>query len=278
VNVARGEQPAAVLPFLQEGLAVHLGGRFQSSAGMQKELGRVLLRSEFVTLEEILSHDGFRALPADLSYAPSALFVEYLFARLGAESFLELYGALSGPFEAVASWSTELIEARLASFLAIAAEELDSSFREYWTARPEATIRSPRSGEIVSPQIRVQSGACELWIEAEGGVARAQLSASNADSLRCAFVWPQREPSLPPSQLFAEHFPGRVYAGERYALVLDPGEAGFYDYGLDRLVAKRADGFDPDPHFWDAEEVRMRFDLELDRLPDGLLDAEFLSR
>jgi hypothetical protein len=123
-----------------------------------------------------------------------------------------------------------------------------------------------------------RAGSCEAQIELADDTARVVLRGSSPDSLICALVWPQREPSLPQSPLFAEHFPGREYAGERFALVIAPGEVGFYDYGLDRLVAKRADGFDPDPLFWDADEGVLRFELELTGLPTGIERALLQGR
>jgi hypothetical protein len=278
VNLARGEQPAAVLPMMQEGLAVHLGGRFNSSAAMQKEFGAVLLRGGIVELADLLAHDAFRRLQPDLSYAPSALFVEFLFERLGSERFLELYGSLSGPFETVAAWSPEEIEGRLASSLGLAPADLEPSFRRFWEARPGDLLRTLGPAPLLDSATLQRAGSCEAQIELADDTARVVLRGSSPDSLICALVWPQREPSLPQSPLFAEHFPGREYAGERFALVIAPGEVGFYDYGLDRLVAKRADGFDPDPLFWDADEGVLRFELELTGLPTGIERALLQGR
>jgi len=96
VNYKLQHLPLLTHPFLQEGIAVALGGRGGKEPSVIHNMGIFLERSEFAGYRELLSHQGFASTDASLSYPVSGLYNNYILERLGGEKYLALYLAYSG--------------------------------------------------------------------------------------------------------------------------------------------------------------------------------------
>lgn len=276
IRLALGEAPEATLPMYQEGVAVWLGGRFNAAAEMQLEFGALLLENDFVDLRDLLRSSSFRELPGDLSYAPSAVVVELLHNQLGRSRFLHMYREHTGTLGETNSWPTPRLLAAIADALGTDSAGVQPALERYLASRRPARFRSGIDELPESARTRSDAGILASW-KTSGREVHLQLRADGEAELRGGFLWPRAGVSSPAGEYFEEHFPGREFRGERFALVFAPGELGLYDYQLGILVAKRADGFAPDPRFWDAsaQEMRVRIDRKL--LPHPLDDAEFVA-
>ncbi|MDH4157647.1 MAG: hypothetical protein OEW00_10280, partial [candidate division Zixibacteria bacterium] len=106
VNIRLRRLPLYTQPILQEGLAVHYGGRWGKSPEALTDLGVFLIREKLVELDSIMTFDGFRTnAAADIAYPVAGLFASFVLERLGTDDYLKLYLKQSGNFEAVRSMS-----------------------------------------------------------------------------------------------------------------------------------------------------------------------------
>ncbi|MEA1996408.1 MAG: hypothetical protein U9N45_02165, partial [Gemmatimonadota bacterium] len=91
VNYRLKSLPVITHPFLQEGLAVALGGRGGKEPGVILDLGYFLFRAGIVELESLLDRKGFFSQDASLSYPACGLYNRFLLEELGPARYLELY-------------------------------------------------------------------------------------------------------------------------------------------------------------------------------------------
>lgn len=108
------KQPLYTIPFLQEGIAVYLGGRKQTSPGEIFELAKQVLQYEIAGLEDVLTYDGFhKTSSVDAAYALSGLWVKYIVDKAGEDRFFQLYLRLSGDAATVRGLTAEQIKAAI---------------------------------------------------------------------------------------------------------------------------------------------------------------------
>lgn len=243
VNAWLREVPPFMLPLLQEGIAVHLGGRWGRHPRVLERLGRTTILEGWLTLEDLLSRDGFLTQPADLGYAPAGAFAGFILDDYGPEGLRRACLAVSGTATDVAGWDADAVKARLAKALATDWSALEAGFARR-VAAPVSSGLTPGRGPIPAPPgdglratVRDEAAPAPIvvTIAGEPGVPRALLFGDGGGG-------PVR-----PNALFAEHFPGRAWRGETHALLLTADEARFYDYRLQMLVALHAEGFWPEP-------------------------------
>lgn len=274
VNFCAGEVGLFVAPLLLEGTAVHLGGRWGRAPDALGELGRYVLRERLLSLDDLLTWDGFQANPADLTYAPAGLVVGRLLDRLGAETFLTLYRALSGSLPEVRAITAEGARARLAAALGVPFAEFAADVGRDAGASGAGPLDPGLPGEgpappdtiaiVTGPGLQVCITRAREWLHF--AVESADESASGALLMKprtgavdqCVFS---------AGRSFAKQLPGLEQRGEPVALIFDAGEIGLYDFTCDLLLAKHVEEFRPAPGYASDAGRRLRFGVRAALLP-----------
>jgi hypothetical protein len=274
VNAWLQDLPLVMLPLLQEGTAVHLGGRWGRHPRILERLGRTTLTEGLLTLDDLLTRDDFLRQPADLTYAPAGVFAGFLLSTYGTAGLRDACLAVSGEAAALSSWSADQIKTRLATTLDTSWDDLAAAFAT-WLATPAASGIRPGAVSATATATDTLSAAglrlsfvddataseIGVTIEAvDGPPAGAILFGGDSDSDGGA---------MPIPSLFAEHFPGRDYTGQSHALIFTPDEAKLYDYRLQMLVALHAEGFWPSTTYVTAGGRGLRFAVARDLWPAG---------
>jgi len=258
------------LPALQEGIAVHLGGRWGRSPAVLEELGRYVLANDFAPVEGFLSWKDFRDQLPDLVYAPAGILAGYLLEDLGPEGFLDLYRDSSGWPDALAARSGPEIQADLERRLGLDPGGLSAALAAHLETLAGGGIE-PGGDEVRGDARVLKEGGLEVGIVTGEEWILFDVRAESGDPAGSVLLGPAGDPA-DPGRLYAERFPGREYRGETGAVVFGPGEAGYYDFGTDILVAKYVHDFRPDPAFRPGDDDRVVFRVRRDVLPAGPLD------
>lgn len=271
INYALRDLPLYTLPVLQEGLAVDHGGRWGKSPAVLDQLGYVLLKNQYCSLNELLTFDNFNidlGMP-DISYPVSGLFVDYLIAKKGMENFKRLYLELSGSYDLLRSWDKEYIISVFEKYLGMNWISIQSDFSSFCQRYEEGDIYSV-SKDIEGKSIKV--------LDLNGSHLRIYESADEyyfiLDSLPdtawavLLFIEPEEKVnSAYQSGLFYEQLNKGAYGGQKYGLRFNSEEAGLYDYYTDIMKAKYIRSFDPDSHYWSPDGRTVRFALKKALLP-----------
>jgi hypothetical protein len=249
VNIKLGTLPLFTHPFLQEGLAVALGGRGGKEPDPILDLGRYLAAADILDYHDLLSADGFRSLDASMSYPLAGLYNEFLLQHLGVDRYLELYRRHSGTAAAVDS-------------LAINAAELpaDSAWQAF-LAQPGLHATIVPGDEFDST--RIVCSAPDLTVTDDGdyyGIVVADTAL-----LQGTGGFPGYR-----SRQFKQLFPHRAYHGEEYAILTDVNEISIYNLYTNNLIAKFVGAFADPPVTMASVKGRYRFRV-LKSVFDGAL-------
>lgn len=222
VNFKLRSLPLYTHPFLQEGIAVALGGRGGKEPMPILTLGRFLQESGMLDYQNLLSADGFRQVDPSMSYPLSGLYNLFLLERIGAQPYLDLYLNHSGSDDEV-------------SQMTVAANVLppDSAWQEFarnFTSRFLVGF-DPPPGD--APVILDDSTAT-VWETDDRYYFAVE------DTLLLGHDAADRNRR---SKRFTELFGERSYAGQRYAVVADAAELSVYDLRTNNLVANYVAGF-----------------------------------
>jgi hypothetical protein len=270
VNFWLSELPLFTLPLLQEGTAVHLGGRWGRHPRVLAAVGRTSLSTGLVTIDELLTYESFHARSADLTYAPAGVFVGFLLHGHGSPGLRAAYRAVSGTAAEVTGWNEQEVKERLAQAMGTTWQELAAEFQEYLARSALEPLIKPGSSPcpfsamngLNGKRLTVLVSPCDAWrvVASEGPPLGAILCGAG--------------PAQPPNALFAEHFPGRVYHGERFGLLFSPEEVKLYDYRRQMLIALHAEGFWPSSdrpereRFQDEDGCSIRFIMPVNLFQD----------
>jgi len=253
------ELPLFTLPLLQEGLAVHLGGRWGRHPRVLDRLGRTSLGDGWVTLDDLMLRQGFYSMSADLTYPPAGVFVGYVLEEFGADGLRRAYRAASGTAAQVSDWNAVEVGVRLGGALGVSWEPLKARFGA-WLAKPVDLLIMP--GITPSPfsvfsnlqgsqlEVQIMPAGHDLFnftIRADSGLASGALLIGGGG------------PPAGPHGLFAEHFGQRPYRGESHGLLFSPDEVKIYDYRLQMLTALHAEGFWPSDNLVSDEGMTLHF-------------------
>jgi hypothetical protein len=263
-----------VLPVLQEGIAVHLGGRWGKSAGVQEELGRYILDNELVDIEAMLPWRDFRNLLPDLSYAPAGILAGYLLDELGPVGFLDLYRNLSGWSGELSGLDTYAVQAEIVPRLGIAKGTLGKEVMARSTHLSGGSIE-PGSGDIAGDETELVSEGLKATITVGETWVLFDIRAEAAEPSGALMLGPVGE-AEPAGQMFTERFPGQEYEGEVGAVIFNGQEAGYYDFTTEILMAKYVYGFWPSAEFM-PEEGRLVFRIRRTALRGINEDWELIS-
>lgn len=260
------ELPLFTLPMIQEGAAVHLGGRWGKAPEALRDLGMFLYQDSIVSLDSLLSVDGFRnAAVSDVAYPVAGIFVSYLIDRLKMKGFLEFYRDCSGSINFLEELDIEAVQIKLAETLrkkswADVRKGFDGYLgklkKDYAVALPGVMKKGRPVLELDGVTVTQRKGWVGFTFTAEPGqeVAGNLLFAPDAELTKAV------------SFLFSEQYGTEVpFEGYRYGVRLDQNEAGLYDYATNCLLAKYIWGITPSDDYFDKENnsVSVMFRNEL---------------
>ena len=240
VNIRLRELPLYTLPFIREGLAVYLAGRWGKHPAPLLDLAVFLYEEELVVLEPILTMSGFESeAGADIVYPVAGLFTGYLIDKMGMPKFLDLYLQLSGKFPQVNGLSSEDVQAKFSQATGHSNwVDLKSDFAGYLTRHKEKEVVAlPGAGKkgkeiIAEPRFAVSDDgdwlAFEFAAAPEDSLCQGNLVFGPLDGLKGQI-----------SSLFEEQYSdGTLVDGLRNGVRYDHNEAGLYDYATNQLLAK----------------------------------------
>jgi hypothetical protein len=127
INYDMQKLPLYTAPFLQEGLAVYLGGRWGKTAPVIFYFGEINLSLDMAKLSDVLPYDGFhnRIGSQDIAYAYAGLLSKYLIEKYGIAKYKKLYGELSGSSGQIAAYTETDIKARIEKLYGIPWADLE---------------------------------------------------------------------------------------------------------------------------------------------------------
>lgn len=265
------ELPTYMLPLLQEGVAVHLGGRWGRHPRVMERVGRVTLADGWVTLDDLLTRNGFQALPPDLSYAPAGTFAGYILDTYGPSGLREACLAAAGDLTTVTRLDGAGVQGRLACALRSEWPRIAADFNRH-ASRPVASGIAPGAGAAASanPKALLDGERCRVEISIDVDTVSIAIDpAGTGDLAGGALTFGGDGRAMPANALYAEHFPGREYHGESHALLFTTEEAKLYDYRLQSLVALHAEGFWPSTGYRGRPGGGIRFRVDRGLWPAG---------
>lgn len=244
VNAWLESPPLYTLPLLQEGLAVHLGGRWGRDPRVLDRVGRATIAGGAASLDDLLARADFHALSPDLTYPLAGVFCGYLLDAHGPDGMRAAYLAVCGSLDEVASWKAADVKHRLADALQRPWDDLAAGFAAWLADEPPAGIApvDPSRGKGGREQ---RVGGLRARLTRDGDQDGVVVTSRQKEVARAALIFGGDGAEAAPNALFQEHFPGRAYRGETHALILTPDEARLYDYRREILVALHSEGFWP---------------------------------
>jgi hypothetical protein len=202
-------------PFLQEGIAVALGGRGGREQPVLMNLGMFFERSGFISYKDLLSYESFAQMDASLSYPLSGLYSEFLIKELGIENYLNLYE----------KYSANNPRGEVPADILPAEERWDSYLQSYRGVQPivvGSTIIT--TCDTILADMRAQICRSEDLIHFKINSA--------------VLFGEERPPQYYQSTIFKELLPGVLYQGEKYLVTGGENEISIYNLYTNDLTAK----------------------------------------
>jgi hypothetical protein len=277
INVALRDLPLFTLPFLQEGTAVALGGRWGRGPEVMRGLGKFTLEGGLLAVDDLLTWNDFHGNAPDLTYAPSGVLAGFLLGRLGGERFRDLYRDLSGDLDDLAGLDRAAVRERLCAAAGEDWPRLQEELDRHVGRLSCGGILTGAAGSG-EPLAELARDGLAVTITDDGEWTRWVVEAGSGRAAGAVLlVGPDAGEPARTSRLFAEQFPGRTFAGELAALVFSPEEVGLYDFRTDLLVAKYVASFCPGRPVASEGGRRLVFALRAELLPDGPWEAVLAS-
>lgn len=273
VNYKLQEIPLYTAPFLQEGLAVYLGGRWQRSAEVMIHFGKYILDQGIVEIDSVLlENDSLSEVSSDIAYPVAATLNDYLLNSCSPDQYWRLYRSLSGDRRIIRTLTLDKVKETIQSVLGQNWSQFDAGFKKFLAERKaRGGMISPgglSGGKTIFKDDSVMVAIADKSLQVE---ALADSAGKVDFSLLFGF---DSTMAGKVSSIFEEHFPlGKSFEGYRFGIRMDKNEAGLYDYFGNQLLAKYVYDFDPSPEYFDrgANKFAIHFDLRLldGMLPDG---------
>ncbi len=227
--------------FLQEGIAVALGGRGGFSPSSLLHIASFLETSGFVSYKEILKNSDFKMNDASITYPVSGLYSSFLLERLGVEKYFELYRKYS-------SNESSISEMEIDTDVLPSESEWKNFYQGY-----------------VNPIIILSEKSDERKYYQEGNYYFFNLNEP-------LFI-KAGEPTDYQSILFKELFPGREYKGEKYGIIPKENEITVYNFFTNNIEAGYSTGFSSEHKNLKNEKGFWCFQIEA-KMFDHLLTDE----
>jgi len=265
VNFALQDLPLYTLPFMQEGTAVALGGRWGRAPEVMEVLGRFTLREGFLAVEDLFTWSGFHEDSPDLTYASSGVLVDFLLDRLGGERFLALYLQLSSDIANLRQLELMVVRERILGAAGCDWRQFQGDLERFMADRPCGGIRTDvdTEGKVLA---NTHGGGLTVTVSIQGPWLEWVVESDEPPITGALLIFGSHEAAT--SRLFAEQFPGRIHAGEQMAIVFSPEEVGLYDFRTDLLLAKYVAGFCPAQTIVADHGRRLAFAIRRDLFPE----------
>lgn len=211
-------------PFFLEGFAVAVGGRGGKTPDILHQMGLSILRSGWVSVEELLGAEDFYRVNASMSYPGSAVYNRFLMEKLSPPNYLELYARHGG-------------EAQDLMSMRIGPDDLpgEEAWQEYLDDQPlegNLTPGAPGMDTTLGPV---------TFHPLPGGT---QFGFAVPETL---LVFDGMPPAGYQSFLYEEFFSEAPYGGHRYFIRASSQEAAVYDLFTNTMLALYASGFSANP-------------------------------
>jgi hypothetical protein len=264
VNFKLQNLPIFTVPFMQEGTAVYLGGRWQRAPGVMIDFGKYILDNGITEIDSVLLESENASSPsADIAFPVTACLVDFLHSTLGNEKFFALYKTLSGNYTFISKLKPDSVKQLVAGFAGKSWTKLMDDFKKYLDSRKGTGRIFP--GGVVTNQVIISDSGVVLsksnkWLKME-------YTASKDERVDINIVFdqlPELKDKL--SSIFFEQYrQTRPFLGYRYGIKLDKNEIGLYDYATNQLKAKYVYDFAPDPAYYDStgNKFTAYFDISL---------------
>ena len=265
INYKLRKLPLYTLPFLREGTAVNLGGRWGKAPSALQPMSFYLYHENFVELDSILSWNGFeKNASTEIAYLVAGLFNKYLTDKIDINRYLELYRKLSGDSNmlkkmSVAKIKDEYLKATLFSTWG----ELKNDFDKYLKL-------------LFEEKINIQPGAVDnskvsftyenVTVYEDGDWVGLQITSLNETPPKGNILFGFDEQlDSKNSLLLNEHYKGsQPFEGFRYGIRYDQNEIGLYDYSTNYLLAKYIWGITPSDDYYNKDENKIYIKFKRD--------------
>ncbi len=259
INFKLKDNDLYTMPFLQEGLACHLGGRWGRSPAVIHYAGYVNMQFSLCQFEDILTYNGFyrKIGSPDISYPVSSLFVNFLTKVFGVDNFITLYRQLSGSSDYIQGLTTDGVKGELEKISGNTWENLMKRYDQFWPRYVTCGI-SPSSYDM-------PNDTADLLISADAMFAAWNLNfeylfeidISNCKN-GCLLLLTKKESisdSNYISSLYSDHRQFSEYNGEDFGIKITASEVGIYDYKCNRLITSFVSGFSPEFNYTDSSGI-----------------------
>lgn len=243
--------PLYTHPFLQEGIAVALGGRGGKEPGVILNLGCFLEKSGFLNYKDLLNVDNYRNNDVSLSYPLSGLYNEFLLEKISIDKYLKLYLKYSSFNNIPSTISTSDLPP----------EEEWLKFLDQNPDNEEIKLNFNKNDFeklIENPSFTISQQDDYYLFETKGSLL---LSASDKDENY-------------QSKIFNELFPNNKYEGEKYLLRVNDTEIAVYNLYTNNLIANYASGFTVDMRPVPKENGYYEFLLRRELFDEYLSDLQ----
>lgn len=276
VTYALDSLPLFTLPFIEEGTATFLGGRWGRTASVMLYLGGYIYSSGNSEWSDLLTYDKFPSWEEnpDFTYPVAGLFCRFLFEQVGREKYLQLYRQLSGTEAQVKAITERNFHDAVAAVTGKTWIALQAEFKAYVAKQTSAGILAgaPDRGKLV-----YQSGTTDFQIRIMEDSAYYNVEVTPiAENIRAAVLIGEGEAQdAYESFLFKEYFPDSAWKRQRYALIFSANEAGTYDFHTNSITGKYSVGFAAGDAILKPGSNQYRFRVEKQLL--GSLDNQLIK-
>ena len=219
MNCKMKKLPLYTHPFLQEGLAVALGGRGGKEPEVILNLGHFILSSGFINYTELFNASNFKNYDASMSYPVSGLYIKFLLSLYSFENFVELYRKYSS-----ANVSQTMISPNdLPAF-----SKWENFLNEYLSNSISVDFNEENYRLLTENDFYYLKGKDDKYLVSSKG----SFLISTPDS-----------PENYKSNIFQEYYPELEYKGEKYLLRINDNEIAVYNLFTNNLIANYVSGF-----------------------------------
>jgi hypothetical protein len=274
VNFKLQKLPLYTAPFLRQGLAAFLGGRWQRSPEVVCDFGAYILKYGILDVDSLFYDTASEDLNnGDISSPVGACLAEYLWNKLGMDSFFDLYRSLSGDYRHVLNLSAADIENQIADALGQEWDSVKSDFIAFEINDDKSTKGSIRPGDVNTNHKLINEAG--LVISTSPEWLKIEYTAGKDEDPNISVLFdrvPEMEGKI--SMLLREQHPrDSVDRTFRYGIKLDKNEIGLYDYAANLIIAKYVDSFSSNTDYYDAAANKITAYLDI-KLLHGILPGE----
>ncbi len=211
------------LPLLQEGFAVAIGGRGEKNVNIIMNLGKFLIKSNFLTIKELLNKNNFLNMHSSLTYPVSGIFCKYYIDKYGIDSFLNLYKR----------YSTDVnnIEKLKISYQDL---KIDQDFKTYLDKNIKNKITFLSVDNISNKNLILQSDENKIYETKNKYIFSLNSNILLSNNTSDAGY---------KSKVYKKIYKKSKYKNQKYMITFTKDEISVYNLFTNELIANYANGF-----------------------------------